>query len=189
MRKFSKEPTLKRGIFWIQHDQCGHSEWNIAIGFAGEYLSRNCPERAESFSDRSEKGKYRSLKCWNLEYYHPSEVHPHTSAICMHTMFEQAPVSGLAITCMKTVLEHGCFNVIPFMLLLQRKAFYWWGYICQKFHAESLPGKKVKLALLKQILNWWCKDTKNIPDNDINQRLFSWNINILNRSYFLKWNQ
>ena len=101
-----KELTLKRGIFWIQHDQCGHSEWNIAIGSAGEYLSRNCHERAESFSDRSEKGKYRSLKCWNLEYYHPSEVHPHTSAICMHTMFEQAPVSGLAITCMKTVLEH-----------------------------------------------------------------------------------
>ena len=62
--------------------------------------------------------------CCYLEYYHPSEVHPHTSAICMHTMFEQAPVSGLAITCMKTVLEHGCFNVIPFMLLLQRKAFY-----------------------------------------------------------------
>ena len=29
------------------------------------------------------------------------------AAICMHTMFEQAPVSGLAITCMKTVLEHG----------------------------------------------------------------------------------
>ena len=118
------EPTLKRGIFWIQSDQCGHSEWNIAIGFAGEYLSRNCLERAESFSYRPEKGKYRSLKCWNLEYYHPSEVHPHTSAICMHTMFEQAPISGLAITCMKTVLEHGCFNVIPFMLLLQRKAFY-----------------------------------------------------------------
>ena len=118
------EPTLKRGIFWIQSDQCGHSEWNIAIGSAGEYLSRNRLERAESFSDRPEKGKYRSLKCWNLEYYHPSEVHPHTSAICMHTMFEQAPISGLAITCMKTVLEHGCFNVIPFMLLLQRKAFY-----------------------------------------------------------------
>ena len=52
----------------------------------------------------------------HLEYYHPSEVHPHTSAICMHTMFEQAPISGLAITCMKTVLEHGCFNVIPLCL-------------------------------------------------------------------------
>ena len=51
------EPTLKRGIFWIQSDQCGHSEWNIAIGSAGEYLSRNRFERAESFSDRSEKGK------------------------------------------------------------------------------------------------------------------------------------
>ena len=58
-------------------------------------------------------------------------------------MFEQAPVSGLAITCMKTVLEHGSFYIIPFILT---------GFICQKFHAESLPGKKVKLALLKQIL-------------------------------------
>ena len=29
---------------------------------------------------------------------------------------------------------------------------YWWGYISQKFHAESLSGQKVKLALLKQIL-------------------------------------
>ena len=122
--RWNTEPTLKKGIFWIQHDQCGHAEWNIAIGFAGEYLSRNCHERAESFSDRPEKGKYWSLKCWNLEYYHPSEVHPHTSAICMHTMFEQAPISGLAITCMKTVLEHGGFYVIPFMLFLQRKAFY-----------------------------------------------------------------
>ena len=37
--------------------------------------------------------------------------------------------------------------------------------------------------------NWWCKDTKNIPDNSIKQRLFSWNINILNRPYFLKWAQ
>ena len=36
-------------------------------------------------------------------------------------------------------------------------------------------------------LFYWCKDTKNIPDNDINQRLFSWNINTLNRPYFLKW--
>ena len=127
LRNFSKEPTLKRGIFWIQHDQCGHSEWNIAIGSAGEYLSRNSHEIAENFSDRpekAEKGKYRSLKCWNLEYYHLFEVHSHTSAICMYTMFEQVPVSGLAITCMKTVLEHGCFNVIPFMLLLQRNTFY-----------------------------------------------------------------
>ena len=120
----NSEPTLKRGIFWILSDQYGHSEWNIAIGSAGEYLSWNRFERAESFSNRPEKGKYRSLKCWNLEYYHPSEVHPHTSAICMHTMFEQTPISGLAITCMKTVLEHGCFYVIPFMLFLQRKAFY-----------------------------------------------------------------
>ena len=36
----------------------------------------------------------------------------------MHTMFEQAPVSGLAITCMKTVLEHGSFYVIPIALHL-----------------------------------------------------------------------
>ena len=28
---------------------------------------------------------------------------------------------------------------------------------------------------------------RKIPDNGINQRLFSWNINILNRPYFLKW--
>ena len=140
LRKFKCEPTLKKGIFWIQSDQCGHSEWNIAIGSAGEYLSRNRFERAESFSDRFEKGKYRSLKCWNPEYYHPSEVHPHTSAICMHTMFEQAPISGLTITCMKTVLEHGSFYIIPFILT---------GFICQKFHAESHPGKKVKLALFK----------------------------------------
>ena len=58
----------------------------------------------------------------------------------MHTMFEQAPISGLTITCMKTVLEHGSFYSIPFILT---------GFICQKFHAESHPGKKVKLALLK----------------------------------------
>ena len=55
-------------------------------------------------------------------------------------MFEQAPISGLTITCMKTVLEHGSFYIIPFILT---------GFICQKFHAESHPGKKVKLALLK----------------------------------------
>ena len=78
------ELTLKRGIFWIQSDQCGNSEWNIAIGSAGEYLSRNRLERAESFSDRPKKGKYRSLKCWNLEYYHPSEViHIHLLYACI----------------------------------------------------------------------------------------------------------
>ena len=49
------EPTLKRGIFWIQHDQCGHSEWNIAIGSASEYLSRNRLERAESLSGKKVK--------------------------------------------------------------------------------------------------------------------------------------
>ena len=42
----------------------------------------------------------------------------------MYTMFEQVPVSGLAITCMKTVLKHGSFYVIPFMLFLQRNTFY-----------------------------------------------------------------
>ena len=93
------ELTLKRGIFWIQSDQCGHSEWNIAIGSAGEYLSRNRLERVESFSDRPQKGKYRSLKCWNLEYYHPSEVHPHTSAICMHTIFKHPPYILPVLSC------------------------------------------------------------------------------------------
>ena len=39
-------------------------------------------------------------------------------------MFEQAPISGIAITCMKTVLKHGSFYVIPFILFLQRKAKY-----------------------------------------------------------------
>ena len=113
------EPTLKRGIFWTQSDQCGHSEWNIAIGSAGEYLSRNCLERAESFSYRPEKGKYRSLKCWNLEYYHPSEVHPHTSAICMHTMFEQAPVSGLAFREQRLeylLINLGCHETIKLVV-------------------------------------------------------------------------
>ena len=98
------ELTLKRGIFWIQSDQCGHSEWNIAIGSAGEYLSRNRLERAESFSDRPQKGKYRSLKCWNLEYYHPSEVHPHTSAICMHTIFKHPPCILPVLSCKTYVL-------------------------------------------------------------------------------------
>ena len=60
--RWNTEPTLKKGIFWIQHDQCGHAEWNIAIGFAGEYLSRNCHERAESFSGRPEKGKSHNTK-------------------------------------------------------------------------------------------------------------------------------
>ena len=98
------ELTLKRGIFWIQPDQCGHSEWNIAIGSAGEYLSRNRLERAESFSDRPQKGKYRSLKCWNLEYYHPSEVHPHTSAICLHTIFKHPPCILPVLSCKTYVL-------------------------------------------------------------------------------------
>ena len=40
----------------------------------------------------------------------------------MHTMFEQAPISSLAIMCMKTVLENGSFNVVSFMLLFQWKA-------------------------------------------------------------------
>ena len=57
MEYFTYEPTLKRSIFWFQSDQCGHSEWNIAIGSAGDYLSRNRFERAESFSDRPEKGE------------------------------------------------------------------------------------------------------------------------------------
>ncbi|CDD33724.1 unknown [Bacteroides sp. CAG:714] len=39
-------------------------------------------------------------------------------------MFKQAPVSGLAITCVKTVLEHNCFNVVPFVLLFQWEIFY-----------------------------------------------------------------
>ena len=98
------ELTLKRGIFWIQSDQCGHSEWNIAIGSAGEYLSRNRLERVESFSDRPQKGKYRSLKCWNLEYYHPSEVHPHTSAICMHTIFKHPRCILPVLSCKTYVL-------------------------------------------------------------------------------------
>ena len=49
----------------------------------------------------------------------PSFGGSYTSAIYMHTMLEQAPVSGFAIACMKTELEHGSLNFIPFIQLLQ----------------------------------------------------------------------
>ena len=59
-----------------------------------------------------------------MEYYHPSEVHPHASAESMDTVFAQAPVSGLAVACVETVLEHGSLDVVAFVLLLWRKALY-----------------------------------------------------------------
>ena len=40
----------------------------------------------------------------------------------MDTVFAQAPVAGLAIACVETVLEHGSLDVIAFVLLLWRKA-------------------------------------------------------------------
>ena len=43
-----------------------------------------------------------------MEYNYPPQVHPHASAVCMDTVLEQAPVSGLAVACVETVLEHGC---------------------------------------------------------------------------------
>ncbi len=56
-----------------------------------------------------------------MEYYHPSEVHPHASAESMDTVLQQAPVSGFAVACMETVLEHGCLDVISLVLLLGEK--------------------------------------------------------------------
>ena len=59
-----------------------------------------------------------------MEYYHPSEVHPHGTRVCLHTVLEQAPVAGLAIARVETVLEHGGLDVIPLVLFLGRKVFY-----------------------------------------------------------------
>ena len=47
-----------------------------------------------------------------MEYYHPSEVHPHASAESMDAMLEQAPVAGLAVARVETVLEHGGLDYI-----------------------------------------------------------------------------
>ena len=55
-----------------------------------------------------------------MEYNYPAEVHPHASAIRMDAVLEQAPVSGLAVTRMKTVLEHGGFDIVALVLLVRR---------------------------------------------------------------------
>ena len=39
----------------------------------------------------------------------------------MDTVLEQAPVSGLAVACVETVLEHGRLNVVAFVLFFWRK--------------------------------------------------------------------
>ena len=52
-----------------------------------------------------------------MEYYHPSEVHPHASAESMDTVLAQAPVSGLAVACVETVLEHGGLDVVALVFL------------------------------------------------------------------------
>ncbi len=52
-----------------------------------------------------------------MEYYHPSEVHPYASTESMDAVLQQAPVSGLAVACVETVLscqgtdvcQHKCF--------------------------------------------------------------------------------
>lgn len=40
----------------------------------------------------------------------------------MDAVLEQAPISGLAVACVETVLEHGRLNVVAFVLLFGRKA-------------------------------------------------------------------
>ena len=57
-----------------------------------------------------------------MEYYHPPEVHPHASGVCMHTVLEQALVAGLAVARVEAVLEHGRLDVVSLVLLLWRQA-------------------------------------------------------------------
>lgn len=56
-----------------------------------------------------------TLERFLKEYYHSAEVHPHASAVRMDTMLEQPPVAGLSISCMETVLEHGCLHIVAFV--------------------------------------------------------------------------
>ncbi len=39
----------------------------------------------------------------------------------MDTVLQQAPVSGLVVVCVETVLEHGCLDIISLVLLLRGK--------------------------------------------------------------------
>ena len=41
----------------------------------------------------------------------------------MDAVLQQAPVSGLAVACVETVLEHGCLDIVAFMLLFRWEAF------------------------------------------------------------------
>ena len=39
----------------------------------------------------------------------------------MDAVLEQAPISGLAVACVETILEHGRLNVVAFVLFFWRK--------------------------------------------------------------------
>ena len=85
---------------------------------------KKCPKAAKCFPESPPKGKTWSLKCRKQESNHPSEVHPDAFGVCLHTMFEQAPVAGLAVACVETVLEHDGFYVVPSVLFFGWQALY-----------------------------------------------------------------
>ena len=65
-----------------------------------------------SLVDQTTLAHYRSLKM--------AHIHPNASCNYLQAVLKECAVSGLVVSCMEAIPEHGCFDVVAFLSFFNR---------------------------------------------------------------------
>lgn len=65
-----------------------------------------------SLVDQTTLARYRSLKM--------AHIHPNASCNYLQAVLKECAVSGLVVSCMEAIPEHGCFDVVAFLSFFNR---------------------------------------------------------------------
>lgn len=65
-----------------------------------------------SLVDQTTLARYHSLKM--------AHIHPNASCNYLQAVLKECAVSGLVVSCMEAIPEHGCFDVVAFLSFFNR---------------------------------------------------------------------
>ena len=65
-----------------------------------------------SLVEQTTLARYRSLKM--------AHIHPNASCNYLQAVLKECAVSGLVVSCMEAIPEHGCFDVVAFLSFFNR---------------------------------------------------------------------
>lgn len=65
-----------------------------------------------SLVDQTTLARYRSLKM--------AHIHPNASCNYLQAVLKKCAISGLVVSCIEVILEHGCFYVVVFLSFFNR---------------------------------------------------------------------